>query len=200
MNKLMKLLFSVLITALFFVGCATSPDQAPPSSVEGPLSSKIDEAAIQKGDQLAISITGITPEIHRPQEEVNELGNISLPHINTVKAEGLTVGVLQKKIERAYLDGGYYTKLSVSITPGPRILFIQGEVRMPGKVLWSPGLTVGKAISLAGGFTDYANRSQVEVTRKGNSFPVNLKAAEADPSKDVQVFPRDDIKVNRSLL
>jgi polysaccharide biosynthesis/export protein VpsN len=202
MSKFLKFAASVLCAAIFLMGCSTSEPNRPVTSFpsSGGVSPQVvDDAAIQKGDTLIIRITGITPEIQQP-EEVNEFGMISLPFINNVKAEGLTPGILQKKIERAYLDGGYYTKLSVSVTPGPRVLYVHGEVRMPGKVTWTSGLTVGKAISLAGGYTDYAGRSNIEVTRKGSTFSVNLKAAEDDPSKDVLVYPRDDIKVNRSFL
>jgi polysaccharide biosynthesis/export protein VpsN len=204
MNKFLKFSFVALIAAIFVIGCSSTPDQPAQSSTgtvnPNPLASPMDQEAIQRGDTLTVRITGITPEIVQPELQVNEMGMISLPFINNVKAEGLTIGVLQKKIERAYLDGGYYTKLSVSVTPGLRVLYVHGEVKMPGKVIWTSGLTVGKAISLAGGYTDYAGRSHIEVTRKGSTFSVNLKAAEEDPSKDVPVYPRDDIKVNRSFL
>lgn len=204
MSKFLKFAFCIVCAAIFVVGCSGPSGQTnlPPASTTttpGITPQAVDDAAIQKGDTLIVRITGITPEIQQP-EEVNEFGMISLPFINNIKAEGLTPGVLQRKIERAYLDGGYYTKLSVSVTPGPRVLYVHGEVRMPGKVTWTSGLTVGKAISLAGGYTDYASRSHIEVTRKGTTFSVNLKAAEDDPSKDVPVYPRDDIKVNRSFL
>jgi protein involved in polysaccharide export with SLBB domain len=200
--RLNQLILS-LTAAAIMVGCATSSTNPvsprDPARPAGTSSGIVEDAAIRQGDSLTIRITGITPEINQI-EEVNEFGMISLPYINTVKAEGLTPGVLQKKIERAYLDGGYYTKLSVSVTPGQRVLYINGEVRMPGKVVWSSGLTVAKAISLAGGFTEYANRSEIEVHRRDTILKVNFKEAERDPSQDVEVFPRDNIKVSRSLF
>jgi polysaccharide biosynthesis/export protein VpsN len=159
------------------------------------------ETAIRQGDLLTIRLSGITPPSEQ-QETVNEFGTISgLPFIKEVKAEGLTPGVLAKKIERSYLDGGYYNKISVSVTPGPRLVYVYGEVRIPGKeVLWSQGLTVVKAISLAGGFTDYADRTNLEIQRRDSIIRVNFKDAEHDPAKDVEVYPRDNIRVGRALF
>lgn len=157
------------------------------------------EAAIRQGDTISLRITGITPEINQV-EEINEFGTMTLPYIKEVKAEGLTPGVLAKKIERAYIDGGYYTKLSVSIIPGPRDLYVRGEVRVPGRVPWTSGLTVVKAISLAGGFSDYADKTNVEIRRRDNIIKINYKEAEKDPNKDVEVYPRDDVKVGRTIF
>ena len=157
------------------------------------------DAGICKGDSVTIRITGITPEISQ-QEEVNEFGMITLPYIKEVKAEGSTPGVLARKIERAYIDGGYYTRLSISVTPGPRELYVRGEVRGAGRISWTMGLTVMKAIALAGGFSDYANRSDIQIHRRDQVIKVNGKEAEKDPQKDIEVYPRDDIKVGRTLL
>ena len=59
---------------------------------------------------------------------------------------------------------------------------------------------MGRAISLAGGFSDYADRSKVEIRRRDTIIPVNYKESEKDPSKDVEVYPRDEIKVGRTLF
>ncbi len=189
---------------LVIAGCKT-PTEAPTRRNPNLLSSGggtagIDsDAAIRQGDSISVRISGINPEITQV-EEVNEFGTIMLPYIKEVKAEGLTPGVLAKKIERAYIDGGYYTKLSVSIIPGPRDLYVRGEVRIPGRVPWVSGLTVVKAISLAGGFSDYANRADIEIRRRDTIIKLNYREAEKDPMKDIEVYPRDDIKVGRTIF
>ena len=164
-----------------------------------PISQQPSDAPILHGDNLTVRVSGVNTEINE-QVVVNEFGTITMPYIKEVKAEGLTPGVLAQNIEKAYLEGGYFTKLSVSIIPGQRDLYIRGEVRLPGRVPWSPGLTVVQAVSLAGGFTDYANRESVEVRRKEGVIVVNFKEAERDQSKDVAVLPRDDINVGRTLF
>ena len=150
--------------ALSLCGCfttkATGPAPRRPDLLKAGGSGVDTEAAIRQGDSVSIRITGVSPEINQV-EEVNEFGTITLPFIKEVKADGLTPGVLAKKIERTYIDGGYFNKLSVSVILGPRDLYVRGEVRAPGRVPWTPGLTVVKAVSLAGGFSDYADKTNV---------------------------------------
>lgn len=35
----------------------------------------------------------------------------------------------------------------------------------PGRIAWRPGLTLTKAIAIAGGFTDFADRKHLEIHR-----------------------------------
>lgn len=190
--------------ALSLCGCFTTKSAGPAPRRSNPDLLKpggtVDsEAAIRQGDTISVRVTGVTPEINQV-EEINEFGTITLPYIKDVKAEGLTPGVLARKIERAYIDGGYFTKLSVSVIPGPRDLYVRGEVRSPGRVPWTTGLTLVKAISLAGGFSDYADKTNVEIRRRDSLIKVNFKDAEKDPQLDVEVYPRDDVKVGRTIF
>jgi polysaccharide export outer membrane protein len=191
--------------ALSLCGCSFNQSSGPAPTRRSPDLLKpgggdVDsEAAIRHGDTISIRITGITPEINQV-EEINEFGTVTLPYIKEVKAAGLTPGVLAKKIERAFIDGGYFTKLSVSVIPGPRDLYVRGEVRVPGRVPWTPGLTVVKVISLAGGFSDYADKSNVEIRRRDSIIRINYKEAEKDSNKDIEVYPRDDVKVGRTIF
>ncbi len=204
----MRSFFAMLgfAVALSLCGCFTTQSTGPaptrrnPDLLKSGGTGDVDsEASIRQGDTISLRITGISPEINQV-EEVNEFGTITLPYIKEVKAEGLTPGVLAKKIERTYIDGGYYTKLSVSVIPGPRDLYVRGEVRSPGRVPWTSGLTVVKAISLAGGFSDYADKTNVEIRRRDNLLKVNYKEAEKDSNKDIEVYPRDDVKVGRTIF
>jgi polysaccharide export outer membrane protein len=202
----MRRVFSTIGVALavaLCVGCFTTkpsnPEQRRNPDLLKPGGAVDPETAIRQGDTVSIRITGISPEINQV-EEINEFGTITLPYIKDVKAEGLTPGVLAKKIERAYIDGGYFTKLSVSVIPGPRDLYVRGEVRSPGRVPWTPGLTVVKAIALAGGPGDYADKTNVEIRRRDSIIKVNFKEAEKNPQLDIEVYPRDDVKMGRNIF
>ncbi len=46
-----------------------------------------------------------------------------------------------------------------------RIIFVEGEVSRPGRFVWTNGLAITNAIALAGGFTDFADRSRLEIRR-----------------------------------
>jgi protein involved in polysaccharide export with SLBB domain len=57
--------------------------------------------------------------------------------------------------------------------------YISGEVRTPGQYFYQPGLTIQKALTMAGGFTDKADKAEVKVTRF-NGKTVETMLLEAD--------------------
>ena len=68
--------------------------------------------------------------------------------------------------------------------------YISGEVRTPGQYFYQPGFTIQKALTMAGGFTDKADKTEVKVTRfKGNTVETMLLEA------DTVVMPDDLIVV-----
>ena len=85
------------------------------------------------------------------------------------------------------------------------VFYIRGEVTKPGAYLLESGMTVLKAISLAGGFTQFANRKQVDVLRAGGSgvqskSTVNVKAIEDGKKEDLPIRPNDTIIVPRRIF
>ena len=48
-------------------------------------------------------------------------------------------------------------------------VYVAGEVTYPGRIIWRPGLTLTKAIALAGGFTDFADQRRLEVRSLGGA-------------------------------
>jgi protein involved in polysaccharide export with SLBB domain len=68
--------------------------------------------------------------------------------------------------------------------------YISGEVRTPGQYFYQPGFTIQKALTMAGGFTDKADKAEVKVTRfKGNTVETMLLEA------DTVVMPDDLVVV-----
>jgi protein involved in polysaccharide export with SLBB domain len=51
------------------------------------------------------------------------------------------------------------------VVPEGQKFFVSGEVKTPGRFLFEAGLTVQKAISMAGGFTEKAEKAGLRVTR-----------------------------------
>jgi polysaccharide biosynthesis/export protein VpsN len=52
---------------------------------------------------------------------------------------------------------------TVTIVETNPVVFISGEVLHPGRFMWTSGLTLTNAIVLAGGFTDFADKSQLQI-------------------------------------
>ena len=83
--------------------------------------------------------------------------------------------------------------------------YIRGEVTRPGPYYLESGTTVLKAISVAGGLTQFGNRRQVELLRQGENglnekTVVNLKAIEDGKSADIPLRPDDTIIVLKKVF
>lgn len=83
-------------------------------------------------------------------------------------------------------------------------IFVAGQVKHPGAYAFrlSEGVTVLRAIVLAGGFDKYADADNVVVVRAGGApVRVDLKAALAgDPVQDIRLEPGDVVIVPESFF
>lgn|GEM_PF-6732472 len=66
-------------------------------------------------------------------------------------------------------------------------VYIDGEVRLSARFDWNPEMTLTNLIALAGGFTDFANRTRLEIRRSDGtverySYPRILKGSTNNPS------------------
>src|SRR4030095_10111393 len=82
-----------------------------------------------------------------------------------VHGDGRTIEELQQELT-VRLAAGYVRlpKVSVSIVRH-RNFYVSGEVKTPGGYPYEEGLTVQKALSLAGGLTEKADKQGLKVTR-----------------------------------
>ncbi len=60
-------------------------------------------------------------------------------------------------------------------------------------------ITLLQAIAAASGYTEYANKRNVTITRNGQIMRFNAKEIEKHPERDVPVEAGDRIKVHRSF-
>jgi polysaccharide export outer membrane protein len=120
-----------------------------------------DEAyTLNAGDSIRIYVYG-EPDLTFPQLLIGPNGRISYPFLGDLKVAGKTADELQEiLIEGLKPDYLVDPRISVSIVRY-RPFFVNGEVNRPGGVDFQPGLTLRKAISLAGGFTERANRKKI---------------------------------------
>lgn len=156
---------------------------------------KIGAYKLQPLDPLFIRFSGILDQLQL-DPVIDENGEISLLHIeNPIKAAGLTTSELEDKIEALYVDGEIYRNISVNVTMTAKVFYVQGEVLQPGQFPLSSGTTLLQAIASARGYTSFANKKKVTITRQGKIYTYNLKILERDPSKDVKIEAGDVIKV-----
>lgn len=191
-------LFGILLVALaILAGCETT--SAPRSGRNPQVAASATAAQLRPGDSLTVTLSGI-PDSSTNPVQIDEQGSISLPFLGVIPAAGLNTGELSAAIRQAYLDRKFYTAISVAVTVTERYVYIGGEVQRPGRIPWSPDLTLAKAVQSAGGFTLYAKESRVTLTRDRQAYDFDVKLAQRQPEEDPRLFPGDSIQVPRSAF
>ena len=78
------------------------------------------------------------------------------------------------------------------IVPQAPKLYVNGEVRRPGDYMYEKGLTVHKAITMAGGFTEKAAESRTKVLRviNGQEETISVKLDDLIHPNDIIVVPQ----------
>ena len=125
------------------------------------------------GDSISLLVFG-EPDLSVQNVRVPQGGQVSFPLIGSVSVLGKTTSEVEQEVS-LILSKGYVRnpRLSVSIF-SYRPIFIRGEVGSEGSFPYSEGLTIAKAIALAGGLKDTASANGVSVLRDGNPVFENL--------------------------
>ena len=129
-----------------------------------------DRHKLALGDRLSFRI--IEDEEDPKPMIVTDSGEVEVPYIGRFPAENKTCRQLANGIKEA-LEKDYYYEATVIIavdllakTRGR--VYLVGALRMPGpqEILSDETLTLSKAILRSGGFTDFADKKNVKITRK----------------------------------
>ncbi len=175
-------------------GCGTT---APPQTSKS--SPDLRQDPLRIGDRIRVELSGIPDNILPVEQDIKEDGSLSLPYIGRVTAKGKSPSELEQEITAAYLRG-YYTHISVTVTPTARFFFVGGQINngTGGRILYSGPITVMGAIQAAGDFNPFANRRRVQITRVDGTIEfVNCVKAIKNPKLDLPVYPGDRIWVGR---
>jgi len=144
------------------------------------------------GDKLSIKIYGeadLSMSIL-----IDTSGSIDYPYLGEVKVVGLTPAEIKKKIYLG-LKGPYLISPKVMVNIETfRQFYIKGEVKRPGGYPFRPGLTVDKAIALAGGFTERAAKHSIMLS---NNNDVNQTK---EVTADDHVSPDDILNIEESFF
>lgn len=146
------------------------------------------------GDVIRINVFG---ELDLTFEEIRltDAGTFSYPFIGEVRANGKTAVEIENIIADS-LRGEYLVdpRVSVSVLQY-REFFISGEVKEPGGYPFQPGLTLRRAVALAGGLTERASTKRITIIRdtSGGRTP---EAA----SLDTILMPGDTITIDQGFF
>ena len=186
------------LLGLFLAGCVTD-GTAPAATANPRIEAPSLSAQLRPGDTMTVSLLGI-PEPITTSVQIDEQGLIRLQYIGAVTAAGLTASDLSQSIRDTYIAKNYDPALDVSVNVTERYVYIGGEVQRPGRIPWSPDLTLAKAVQSAGGFTLYAKETKVTLTRDRKAYDFDVKLAQRQPTEDPLLFPGDSIQVPRSAF
>jgi protein involved in polysaccharide export with SLBB domain len=186
----------------FFVasGCATNDAQNLPSAGATNLPpARATSDVLRVGDEVTIEFRGVPIPPERHVERIKQDGTIRPPVVDRdgpVQAAGLTRLQLENELGKRYEK--FYKHLTVTVSTENRVFYVGGEVRTPSRQPYQGEMTVLKAIASAGGFTDFAKKSNVQLIRaNGQKFKVDCRKALKDSKLDLAVYPDDQIHVPR---
>lgn len=146
------------------------------------------------GDVVHISVLG-EKDLSFDELRLSDVGSFSYPFLGELNVQGKEVAEIEQLIADA-LRGDYLIdpKVSVSVLRY-RQFFIAGEVRNPGGYPYQPGLTLRRAVALAGGMTERATESRITIVRDQGSTKWTQKG-----SLDSPLMPGDTITIAPSFF
>ena len=163
---------------------STAPDSAP--TPEGPSGYRLGS-----GDKVHITVYA-EPDL-TGDFAISGAGKISFPLIGEIDALGLTSTELQTEIADKLMPN-YLKDARVNVEMLTfRPFFIMGEVAQPGEYPFSDGLTIGRAIAKASGYTYRANHKKAYVKHSGSNVEeliVDIDAAPVQPGDVVRIPER----------
>jgi hypothetical protein len=100
-------------------------------------------------------------------------------------------------LEIHYFDGQWITNTTTTTN---RFVYVGGEVKQAGRFNWADGLTLTNAIAMAGGFTDFADISRIDLLRGAGSierysYPRIIRGLTNNPT----LQPNDQVLVQKRL-
>src|SRR6185295_10480161 len=169
-RRLLPFVALLLAVALAIAGCApTSSNQAaalqsinPAAGTAAP--SDISTYRLGPGDKVKVTVFG--QEKESGTFDIDGSGNMAYPLLGSIPVQGLTASDLQERL-RTELDRRFIVNPRVTIEVQTyRPFYIYGEVQRAGSYPFVAGLTVRRAVAIAGGYTRRARYAPVTVVRE----------------------------------
>lgn len=146
------------------------------------------------GDTISVRVLG-EDDLKRERVRLSDAGTISFPVLGELRVKGLTANALEEQIAKG-LKGRYLVNPQVTVSIEEyRPFFVNGMIEKPGGYPFSPGMTVRKAISVAGGFKERASREKINIIRDDDQKQVSRRV-----DLNAAVLPGDIVTVEESFF
>jgi polysaccharide export outer membrane protein len=154
------------------------------------------------GEAVTVGFTDLPPPpVPAYNVKIKDDGTVTLLLNQTFTFAGKTQGAVEKEIRERYVPRYFqYMTVTINWDMQTRFYYVDGEVKAPARQTYIERTTVLKAIASAGGFTDFAKKGAVTLTRlNGHKYTINCKKARAHAELDLEVYPGDKVYVPRKL-
>ncbi len=185
-SKLSPIFLAALLVA--FLSCAPIPLSLNEVSTDANAQQPYKLGA---GDKIRLLLYG--DDVFSGEYKVSSAGNVSLPLVGIIRAKDKTIDELRDDIIRALTTGYYLDPHLAAEIVEYRPFYIFGEVKRPGNYPYVAGLTLGQAVSIAGGYTYRANTKTLSMQRVGTEAPVRVQSAEVRairPGDTIEIMER----------
>jgi len=127
-------------------------------------------------------------------------GKISLPLLDDIQADGLTPLQLKELLKKRLNDVMESPTVSVTVLEANSFkVYVLGEVKLPGVQRIKSKTSFLQLISMAGGFTEWANQKKILIVRKQKGterrFFVNYRRIVDGKESDIEILRNDTIIV-----
>ena len=146
------------------------------------------------GDVISIRVFGES-DLTLEEIRLSDAATLGYPLLGQVRAKGRTPAELENQIIEG-LANGYLVNPRVTVNVLEyRQFYVNGEVSSPGGYAFQPGMTVRKAIALAGGMTDRASGNKMFVISEDDP-----EGAEEAVDMDDRLDPGDILTIDESFF
>lgn len=147
------------------------------------------EYKLASGDVISVTVFD-EQQLTFPSITLSDAGTFSYPFLGDVQGKGKTASEIEKQLKTRLAEGYLKDpKVTVSVLQY-REFYISGEVTKPGGYPFQPGLTVRRAIALAGGLTERASEKKITIIH--DQAPTK---ALKDINLDTPLLPGDAVSV-----
>ncbi|MCG8424045.1 MAG: polysaccharide export protein [Proteobacteria bacterium] len=193
-----RVIHFVLAMALAYsaAACADPPPSAYPAQQV-----YVEDTTLGPGDAFEVRV--FRQDDLTGAYNVNSEGTISFPLIGVVEVRGKTPVEVEREI-RERLAAGYLRDPQVSLLVkeyNSKKISVFGQVRRPGTLPFTAGMTVVDAVAQAGGFAELARKNAVTVTRvdggKKHNYIIPVESIGEGKADNFYVRPGDTVFVPR---
>lgn len=172
------------VVVLLFVGSAQAEEEA-----------FAERYRLGAGDVISVRVFG---EDNLSMDNIrltDDDATVAYPLIGEVRALGRTTRELEDHI-RERLSDGYLVNPRVTVNVlSYRQFYVDGAVSSPGGYSYEPGMTVRRAIILAGGTTDLASSRNMHVVSEDDTEAEERRVTMSD-----RIYPGDILTIEESFF